>query len=61
VIENVMLEMMYEVPSRKDITEITITREMVEKGGHAFEGKLADPIPAAPRPVAEPNPRRESA
>ncbi|MEQ9553536.1 MAG: ATP-dependent protease ATP-binding subunit ClpX [Coleofasciculus sp. G3-WIS-01] len=31
ILEEVMLEVMYEVPSRKDITRCAITREMVEK------------------------------
>ena len=62
VIEEVMLEMMYEIPSRKDITEIVITKELVERGGHAFEPKpqaAPEAIPA--RPVTEPPTRRESA
>ncbi len=31
IVEEIMLDMMYEVPSRKDVTTCTITREMVEK------------------------------
>jgi ATP-dependent Clp protease ATP-binding subunit ClpX len=31
IIEELMLDIMYEVPSRKDVTRCTITREMVEK------------------------------
>jgi ATP-dependent Clp protease ATP-binding subunit ClpX len=31
ILEELMLEVMYELPSRKDITRCTITREMVEK------------------------------
>jgi ATP-dependent Clp protease ATP-binding subunit ClpX len=54
VIEEVMLELMYEVPSRKDITDVTITREMVERGTKAFDSKPAAPapdtLPARPEP-----------
>jgi ATP-dependent Clp protease ATP-binding subunit ClpX len=31
IIEELMLDIMYEVPSRKDLTRCMITREMVEK------------------------------
>ena len=31
IIEELMLEVMYELPSRKDVTRCTVTREMVEK------------------------------
>jgi ATP-dependent Clp protease ATP-binding subunit ClpX len=31
IVEELMLEMMYELPSRKDVTRCTITAEMVEK------------------------------
>jgi ATP-dependent Clp protease ATP-binding subunit ClpX len=31
IVEELMLEVMYELPSRKDVTVCTITREMVEK------------------------------
>lgn len=31
IVEELMLEIMYELPSRKDLTRCTITREMVEK------------------------------
>ncbi|MBP0000490.1 MAG: ATP-dependent protease ATP-binding subunit ClpX [Cyanobacteria bacterium SID2] len=31
IVEELMLDIMYEVPSRKDVTRCTITREMVEK------------------------------
>ncbi|NEO14493.1 MULTISPECIES: ATP-dependent protease ATP-binding subunit ClpX [unclassified Moorena] len=31
IVEELMLEVMYELPSRKDVTRCTITREMVEK------------------------------
>ena len=64
VIEQVMLELMYELPSRKDVSEIVITREMVEKGGRPFDEKPEvasshEILPA--RPAAAPEPRRESA
>ena len=32
IMENVMMDVMYDIPSRKDITGCTITRECVEKG-----------------------------
>ncbi|HYG77258.1 MAG TPA: ATP-dependent Clp protease ATP-binding subunit ClpX [Planctomycetota bacterium] len=50
VIEETMLDLMYEVPSRKDITEITITKEMIEEKGR-------DILPKAP---TEPLPRQDS-
>ena len=60
VVEEVMLDVMYEAPSRRDIREITITAEMIEKGG-----RLPAPEPiAAPEPLpprSEEEPRRESA
>jgi ATP-dependent Clp protease ATP-binding subunit ClpX len=31
IVEELMLDIMYEVPSRKDVTRCIITREMVEK------------------------------
>lgn len=31
IVEELMLDVMYELPSRKDVTRCTITREMVEK------------------------------
>jgi ATP-dependent Clp protease ATP-binding subunit ClpX len=31
IVEEMMLDIMYELPSRKDVTRCTITREMVEK------------------------------
>ncbi|HYF51178.1 MAG TPA: ATP-dependent Clp protease ATP-binding subunit ClpX, partial [Planctomycetota bacterium] len=60
VLENVMLELMYEIPSRKDVTQITITAEMVEKGERAFESnKLV--LPGQPAGEKLPDSRRESA
>jgi len=60
VVEEVMLEMMFDVPSRKDLTELTITGEMVESGV-----KLPAPKPGATTetlpPRSEEEPRRESA
>ena len=60
VIEEIMLEIMYEVPSRKDITEVTITAEMIDRASRPFDAK---PIagPGHDRKVPESNPRRESA
>ena len=44
IIEHLMLDVMYEIPTRTDVTHCTITREMVEQGLHPFEGlKLIDP------------------
>jgi len=57
VIEETMLDLMYEVPSRKDITEITITKEMIENKGADFLSKLPS-TESLPRQDA---PRRESA
>jgi ATP-dependent Clp protease ATP-binding subunit ClpX len=57
VIEEVMLEIMYEIPSRKDVTEVVITREMVERGGRAFEKSTPEALPARPESPT----RRESA
>jgi len=67
VVEDVMLEVMYDVPSRKDITEITITGEMVEQGIRlpAESKPPAELKPPAPREALQPRteeaPRRESA
>jgi ATP-dependent Clp protease ATP-binding subunit ClpX len=33
VMEDVMLDLMYELPSRKDVTKVTITPEVIEKRG----------------------------
>jgi len=38
IIEHLMLDVMYEVPMRNDITHCTITRDMVEHGLHPLEG-----------------------
>jgi len=60
VVEEVMLELMFEAPSRKDLTEITITGEMVEKGVKLPEHKpVATTETLLPR--SEQTPRRESA
>jgi len=61
VLENVMLELMYEIPSRKDITHITITTEMVEKGERAFESNKPITLPGSTSNEKLPDSRRESA
>ncbi len=38
IIEHLMLDVMYEVPMRNDVTHCTITRDMVEHGLHPLEG-----------------------
>jgi len=38
IIEHLMLDVMYEIPMRSDITHSTITRDMVEHGLHPLEG-----------------------
>ena len=38
IIEHLMLDVMYEIPMRSDITHCTITRDMVEHGLHPLEG-----------------------
>ena len=38
IIEHLMLDVMYEIPMRNDITHSTITRDMVEHGLHPLEG-----------------------
>jgi ATP-dependent Clp protease ATP-binding subunit ClpX len=35
IVEAIMLDVMYELPSRQDVTQCTITREMVEKRSSA--------------------------
>ncbi len=58
VVEDVMLDLMFEIPSRKDITELVITEKMVAQGG-----RLSD-LPTLPQSlpqVPESEPRRESA
>ncbi len=51
IVEEVMLEIMYEVPSREDITSILITKEMIEK-----KKPLAEIIP-----LSDKTPKTESA
>ena len=41
IIEHLMLDVMYEIPMRADVTHCTITREMVEHGLHPLEGLKA--------------------
>ena len=44
IIEHLMLDVMYEIPMRDDVTHSTITRDMVEHGLHPLEGlKLKEP------------------
>ena len=44
IIEHLMLDVMYEIPMRDDVTHSTITREMVEHGLHPLEGlKIKEP------------------
>jgi len=44
IIEHLMLDIMYEIPMRSDITHCTITREMIESGLHPLQGlRNADP------------------
>lgn len=38
IIEHLMLDVMYEVPMRTDVTHCTISRDMVEHGLHPLEG-----------------------
>jgi ATP-dependent Clp protease ATP-binding subunit ClpX len=38
IIEHLMLDVMYEVPMRENVTHCTITKEMVEHGKHPLEG-----------------------
>jgi ATP-dependent Clp protease ATP-binding subunit ClpX len=45
IVEEIMLDMMYELPSRKDVTTCTITREMVEKRSTADLLVLPTPLP----------------
>ncbi len=43
IIEHLMLDIMYEIPMRNDVTHCTITRDMVEHGVHPREGlKIVD-------------------
>ncbi len=38
IIEHLMLDVMYEIPMRSDVTHCTITRDMVVRGLHPLEG-----------------------
>jgi ATP-dependent Clp protease ATP-binding subunit ClpX len=43
IIEHLMLDVMYEIPMRNDVTHCIITRDMVEHGLHPLEGlKMVD-------------------
>ncbi len=46
ILENVMLDIMYEVPSCEDLTEVVITEEIIRNG---VEGvlEIAQPLPAS--------------
>ncbi len=47
IIEHLMLDVMYEIPMRDDVTHCTITRDMVEHGLHPLEGlKSVERTPA---------------
>lgn len=54
IIENFMLDIMYEIPKDKNIGKVTITREYIEgKGGPKIEIRTA--LPAAPKAPALPD------
>ena len=64
VIEELMLDVMFEVPSRKDVKEIHITAELVEKGGKTIVESLPALTPSTGkgrRPASGRSQRRESA
>ena len=44
IVEEIMLNIMYEVPSREDITTFTITKEMVENRGKKFADLITLPV-----------------
>ncbi|MCQ2958292.1 MAG: ATP-dependent protease ATP-binding subunit ClpX [Candidatus Gastranaerophilales bacterium] len=44
IVEEIMLNIMYEVPSREDIKEFTITKEMVENRGKKFADLIKLPL-----------------
>ncbi len=44
IVEEIMLNIMYEVPSREDITKFTITKEMVENRGKKFADLITLPV-----------------
>ncbi|MCW8129885.1 MAG: ATP-dependent Clp protease ATP-binding subunit ClpX [Planctomycetota bacterium] len=50
VIETLMLDVMYELPSRKDLRRLVITAPLVEKGREALGKALGDP-PASATPL----------
>jgi ATP-dependent Clp protease ATP-binding subunit ClpX len=60
VMEELMLDVMYDLPSRKELRRVAILPEMVDKGG-ASVLPLQPPQPAVPEQAPEPAPRRESA
>ena len=40
IVEEIMLDIMYEVPSKEDIKEFTVTKEMVEKKQQGAQGEV---------------------
>ena len=44
IVEEIMLDIMYEVPSREDIKTFTITKEMVENRGKKFADLITLPV-----------------
>jgi len=60
VVEEIMLDMMYEIPSRKDITEVCVTQAMVEQRLESLRTGGAEVESLLP-PDAEDDERRESA
>ncbi|HVY62551.1 MAG TPA: ATP-dependent Clp protease ATP-binding subunit ClpX [Planctomycetota bacterium] len=60
IFEEVMLDIMYDMPSRKDITHYVITPEVVRGEASVFPapGAAAAPAEVAPAPAAEPVPAK---
>ncbi|MBQ8476718.1 ATP-dependent protease ATP-binding subunit ClpX [bacterium] len=48
IVEEIMLDIMYEVPSKEDIKEFTVTRDMVEKKQSEPKGEVVQ-LPTKPR------------
>ena len=40
IVEEIMLDIMYEVPSKEDIKEFTVTKEMVEKKQQGAQAEI---------------------
>jgi len=53
IIEHLMLDVMYEVPMRKDSNHCVITRDMVEHGLHPLEGLKQKPVKTKKRVVKQ--------